>query len=325
MIPWGYDGVPGHNRAMLPPHPRRYVCCKIPRGPNLDGTLSDAPWDKADWTELFVDIQGDAMPTPRFATRAKMLWDDEYLYIGADMEEPQLWATYTEHDSIVFHEHDFEVFIDPDGDNHGYFEIEINALGTVFDLKLVKPYRDGGPALHEWHAEGMLKAVHLRGTLNEPATRDDGWSVELAIPWSCLERQAPQSGDTWRINFSRVEWQLDVIEGQYVKRADTPEDNWVWTPQGVIDMHRPEMWGYVLFSESDVVTECPPDPDHETRMLLMHVYWGQKVFRAEHGHYSDSVTQLGLSAPVSIVISEDGYRATLSGLSITHESRITPT
>ena len=75
-----------------------------------------------------------------------MLWDDDFFYIAAALEEPHVWATLTEHDSVIFQDPDFEVFLDPDGDNHSYYEIEINALGTVWDLRLVKPYRDGGPA-----------------------------------------------------------------------------------------------------------------------------------------------------------------------------------
>jgi len=34
-----------------------------------------------------------------------------------------------------------QIFLDPDGDNHLYYEIEINALGTVWDLLMAKPYR----------------------------------------------------------------------------------------------------------------------------------------------------------------------------------------
>ena len=55
----------------------------------------------------------------------------------------------------------------------------------------------------------------------------------------------PRPGDVWRINFSRVEWQHDVVDGHEVKRPDAKEDNWVWTPQHVVDMHRPEEWGFV--------------------------------------------------------------------------------
>ena len=65
-------------------------------------------------------------------------------------------------DAVIYHDNDFEVFIDPDGDNHLYYELEINALGTEWDLLLVKPYRDGGPAVNAWDIQGLRTAVHVR-------------------------------------------------------------------------------------------------------------------------------------------------------------------
>ena len=86
--------------------------------------------------ELFVDIEGDSRPATSFRTRMKMLWDDEFFYVAADMEEPDLWGTLTARDSVIFHDNDFEVFVDPDGDTHAYYELEVNALGTPWDLML---------------------------------------------------------------------------------------------------------------------------------------------------------------------------------------------
>lgn len=181
-----------------------------------------------------------------------MLWDDDCLYIAAEMEEPNVWATLTERDSIIFHDNDFEVFLDPDGDAKSYFELEVNALNTVWDLWLETPYRDGGQADSTWFIEGLRTAVNVKGTINNPSDMDQGWSVEIAIPWKALEDKAgmpcpPKQGDIWRINFSRVQWQTTVKDGKYAKVPNTPEDNWVWSPQGVIDMHQPEMWGYLEF------------------------------------------------------------------------------
>ena len=105
-----------------------------------------------------------------------MLWDDEYFYVAAEMEEPDLWGTLTERDSVIFHDNDFEVFIDPDGDTHAYYELEVNALGTPWDLMLIKPYRDGGRAIDAWDIAGLQVGVDVRGTLNRPGDRDDGWS-----------------------------------------------------------------------------------------------------------------------------------------------------
>ena len=83
-----------------------------------------------------------------------------------------------------------------------------------------------------------------------------GWSVEFALPWTTLAEHAhgpapPRPGDSWRLNFSRVEWRHTIGEEGYEKIPDTPENNWVWSPQGVINMHKPEFWGHVRFVDDE--------------------------------------------------------------------------
>jgi hypothetical protein len=243
-------GSPG--QAAAPGVPRHYACHRASGPVVIDGLLDDPIWEQAPWTEDFVDIEGGGKPPPRFRTRAKLLWDDQYLYIGATLDEPHVWATLTEHDQIVFHDNDFEIFIDPNGDRREYYEIEVNALNTIFDLFLVRTYIDGGPALQGWDCKGLRSAVYVHGTLDDPTDIDRGWSVEFAIPWTALAEAAhcptpPRAGDAWRMDFSRVEWQTQIVDGHYAKVPGTPEDNWVWSPQGVINMHLPERWGYVEF------------------------------------------------------------------------------
>lgn len=232
--------------------PNHYTCHRATTPIRVDGILDDAAWRNADWTGDFVDIQGAGHTTPRYRTRAKMLWDDRYLYIAAELEEPHVWATLTEHDSVIFHDNDFEVFLDPSGDGRNYFEFEMNALNTGWDLFLDKPYREGGHADNSWAIPGLRTAVHVDGTLNDPRDRDRGWSLEIAFPWTAFASRAPvqrpAAGDRWRINFSRVEWLTDIRDGKYRKVPGKPEDNWVWSPQGLIDMHVPEHWGYVHFA-----------------------------------------------------------------------------
>lgn len=302
-------------------YPRHYICHRARKPLVIDGKLDDAAWKDAPWTEEFVDIEGDAKPRPRFRTRAKMLWDDRYFYIGADMEEPHVWATLTAHDSVIFHDNDFEVFIDPDGDNHNYYEIEINALNTVWDLRLPKPYRDGGPALNEWEIPGLQTAVYVDGSLNDPHDTDRGWSVEMAIPWKVLAEFAgcpapPRNGDQWRVNFSRVEWQINIVGRRYKKVPNTPEDNWVWSPQGVIDMHRPEMWGYVQFSSAAPGrARFRPDPSFPARMKLMELYYAQQEFRKAHGRWAGDVQELASlrieGEPPTIHLTDDGFVASI--------------
>jgi hypothetical protein len=223
--------------------PKHYACPRTNKPPEIDGKLDDAAWQSAPWTDWFVDIEGDAKPAPRFHTRVKMLWDDQNLYIGAELEEPDVSATLRKHDSVIFHDNDFEVFLNPTGDGLKYFEFEINALNTSWDLFLPKPYREGGKADNSWEIPGLRSAVWIDGTLNDSTGRDRGWTVELAFPWTAFTPRSgigrPSPGTEWRINFSRVEWNKE--------RPGSKEDNWVWSPQGLINMHVPARWGVIRF------------------------------------------------------------------------------
>ena len=287
--------------------PLGYACGRAEQPPVIDGRLDDAAWGRSEWTPDFVDIRGGSAPTPRHRTRVKMLWDDDYLYIGADLEEPHLWATLTQRDAVIYHDNDFELFIDPDGDTHDYYELEINALGTVWDLLLTAPYRDGGHAVDSWDIAGLKSAVHLDGTLNDPSDTDRGWSVELALPWTVLEECAAHDGppepvrETWRVNFSRVQWQLDVVDGAYRKRVDPetgrplPEDNWVWSPQGLVAMHYPEMWGFLHFGGK----ESGGFVFRETLSRFRRFYYAQKRYYAQTERYARDLDELAVRVPVS--------------------------
>jgi hypothetical protein len=290
----------------LPFAPRTYVCHRTPSRLNIDGKLDEPVWAAASWSDAFVDIEGDRRPRPPFRTRVKMSWDDEYFYVAAEMEEPHVWATLTERDSVIFHDNDFELFIDPDGDTHAYYELEVNALGTIWDLMLMKPYRDGGPAINAWDIAGLRIGVDVRGTVNKPDDRDEGWTVEIAMPWKILREAAPdhrtpKPGDRWRVNFSRVQWQVDIVDGRYVKRLrpgtkdPLPENNWVWSPQGAINMHMPERWGFVQFSNLPAGGGTEPfveDPNERVKWALRRFYYRQRGFRDANGAYASNLEAL---------------------------------
>ncbi len=283
--------------------PRSYLCRHTDKPLVIDGKLDDPAWKAAAWTDYFQDIQGDARPKPRFHTRAKMLWDDNYLYIAAEIEEPHVWATLTNHDSVIFHDPDFEVFMDPKGETQPYYEFEMNALNTTWDLLLNKPYMDGGKPHNQWEISGAKTSVNIRGTLNNPAGTDKGWTVELAFPWKVLAEHArhagpPGEGEQWRINFSRVEWQITHTNGAYQKIPKTPEDNWVWSPQGVVDMHRPEMWGVVQFTRQEPKRKfsVTPIPGKPARDLALEMYYAQRDFRATHKHWTTNLAELNLNS-----------------------------
>ena len=279
--------------VLLMAQPQTYLCLQAGADIKIDGKLEE--WKDTPWTDDFIDITGKPELIPHLRTRAKMMWDTNYLYIAAEMEEPHLWATVTERDRVIYVDNDFEIFIDPDGDTHNYAEIEVNAYGTVWDLFLTRPYRDGTTPLNSYNIDGLQLAVSLVGSINAPSDTDTGWVLEMAIPWNALTdmtygKRKPYPDEYWRINFSRVHWELDVENGNYVKKA-VPENNWVWSPQGKVDMHMPERWGYVFFSDMLAGQQTPVIPqipyDEEIRIFLRSLYYTQKEFYREHKRYAD--------------------------------------
>ncbi|SHL87663.1 Carbohydrate family 9 binding domain-like [Chitinophaga jiangningensis] len=281
--------------------PRNYVVTRASGSVAIDGHLNEGAWQHAAWSEDFTDIEGSRQPSPAYRTRIKLLWDEKYLYIGAELQEPHVWGTLKNHDAIIFNDNDFEVFIDPDGDTHQYYELEINALNTVMDLFMVKPYRDGGNAMLNWDTKRLMTAVSVNGTLNNPVDTDSSWTVEMAIPFSALRffgDGAPANGTTWRINFSRVEWDTDVVDGKYVKRKK-PEHNWVWSQQDIINMHAPERWGYLQFTTAQGTEKVPSfsmPADAAARKQLWEVYYAQQTYRAKNRRFAAKSVDLKLPA-----------------------------
>jgi len=330
--------------------PKSYVCYKSDTPLQIDGKPDEEIWENAEWTDLFIDIEGESKPIPRFETRAKMLWDNEYFYFTAYMEEPHVWAKLTDRDAVIYYDNDFEVFIDPDGDSHEYYELEVNAFSTEWDLFLGKPYRDGGPALHSWDIQGLKTAVYVDGTLNDPSDTDHGWSIEIALPWNVLRECAhkdspPKDGDRWRVNFSRVEWQTEIIDGNYSKILDQntgkslPEDNWVWSPQGLINMHYPEMWGFVQFSENIAGTKTEDfisKSEDKAGWALRKLYYAQRTHQMQYGRYTSDLSRLNLDNiniegyiwPPEIKTTSSFFEASLKStvgntqIAISHDGRI---
>lgn len=291
--------------------PLTYVVGYTQKSVVLDGDLNDEAWQQAAWTSNFQDIEGSVKLAPTYQTRVKMLWNDSCLYIAAELKEPHVWATLKKHDDIIFNDNDFEVFIDPQNNTHQYYEFEVNALNTLFDLFLNKPYRNLGNAMINWNAAGFKSAVRVQGTLNNPTDTDEGWTVEMAIPFKALnlnnQPQAPAEGTTWRINFSRVEWDHQVINSKYTRATDKSgkrltEHNWVWSAQGVVNMHFPERWGYLQFSKqpSKQLANAPLPYAEQQKQYLWLIYYEQRAYYAWHHRYAANLKELGIAAEVMV-------------------------
>ncbi|MFP6644269.1 MAG: sugar-binding protein [Candidatus Latescibacterota bacterium] len=177
---WVLVVVSGANAEPAGFHPRQYIALRTVGTITVDGKLNEASWLRAPSTELFGNMQAPAEPPPYYATRVKMLWDDEYLYFAAMMEDPDILATVTERDGPIYDDNDFEIFMDIDSDGRWYYEFEMNALNVIYDVLIQRRAARLGI---EWNIEGLITAVQIDGTLNVADDVDGGWTAEyVAIP-----------------------------------------------------------------------------------------------------------------------------------------------
>lgn len=307
--------IPTPGIAIQPP----VYFCKREKGPlTLDGKLDKPFWKDVPFSEDFLDISGPDFPAPRFRTRMKMCWDDENLYIGALLEGNEIWANITKRDSVMYYDNDFEVFLDPSSCGHHYMEMEMNALNTQWDLMLTRPYRDGGRSITCWNIPGLETAVYIEGQVNNPDAENKFWSVEIKMPFRPLMetynnelnppelercypcRTAPREGEFWRMNFSRVQWLVDVVDGKYRKRLDDsgkwlPEDNWVWAATGLIDIHCPEFWGFVFFTKDGKACQIPEN--EQKKLDLRVLYYAQYAYYEKYGRFTEDITALNCKLP----------------------------
>ena len=247
----------------------------------IDGALDEVCWQQAPRSPRFADL---ITGNPGIHdTRAAVLWDDDYLYVGYWIEEPFVEASLTERDALIYENNDVELFV---AGQDAYYEFEINALGTIYEVFFVwedvytqsgydripefdqnaagvRPFDGVGFQPHprgkrigfwNWDFPGLKSAVQVNGTLNDNTDRDRGWTVELALPWSSMQHLAmpdarslpPRDGDIWRMDFSRF--------NQY-KEAPPAQDSggWAWSPHGIWDSHIPELFTHVHFSTQSVL------------------------------------------------------------------------
>lgn len=248
----------------------------------VDGVPDEPEWRHAPKSPRFSDL---VTGRPGWLdSRAAILWDDCFLYVAFWVEEPDVRASVVERDDKVYRDNDVELFIDG-GD--AYYELEINALGTLYEAFWVwddaigrgalAGFAPGGRTMKldgigahkhprgmrtgylDWDLPGLRAAVAVDGTVNEPGAPDQGWTVELAIPWTSLARLAngrrlpPAEGDIWRMDCSR--FQQYGPDGR--KLDPYRPAGWAWKPHGAFDSHMPETFPVIEFSRKPVAEAQP--------------------------------------------------------------------
>lgn len=261
----------------------------------MDGKDFEKAWSHAEWSSDFVDIEGTSKPKPDQSTKFKMLWDQDFLYIFGLVQEKEIWATLKNRDDIIYHDNDFEVFLKPFDNAPYYYEIELNAYNTVLDLMMPKPYRYNGQAVLNWDVKNFRSAVYIEGTLNQTEDADRFWSVEMAIPFESLKVYGTdfniRNGTRWKIDFSRVRWDVTIENGKYLKLKQ-PEHNWVWSPIGIIDMHLPERWGNMIFHENGKPIPAFSDQNDEIRKVAWNLHYLERIYENNNKKYTADLKEL---------------------------------
>jgi hypothetical protein len=228
------------DAAAAPPPGKRLVARKLPAGTviNIDGKLDDPAWKDANSTGLFVNTM-DGSPAPQ-AGSAKVLWDDQNLYVAFDFADSDIWTTLEKHDDKLWTQEAAEMFIDPDGDGKTYVELQVNPRNTTFDSWL-PAYRQNDNA---WDAP-MKTAVQINGTLDKRDDKDVGWTVEMMIPHAAVKGRLesvngvpPHVGTQWRVNFFR----MDMPGGK-------PQSASGWNPPMIGDFHALDKFGTLVFGD----------------------------------------------------------------------------
>lgn len=265
--------LPQASLEGLPPV-YEYDCLRVTRPILVDGRLDEEAWRLVQWSPPFVKMDSGA--PVELDSRVALLWDDDYLYAGFRFEDHEIWGSMTAYHAHVYrHDSDAEIFLHGDG---VYYELGVNPINTIYEVfwTWVEPVvgrqdfatlnrlfstehflyflprtgdRLGRFGQLAWELHGLKHAVQVDGTLNCPAIRDRGWSVEFALPWDSLRalgsRTPPADGDVWRIGASRCQHFHDADGG------DRSVD-WSWNQHGAINMHIPERWSHVRFLEEAV-------------------------------------------------------------------------
>ena len=252
---------------------KEYVVKKTAEPLIIDGVLDEKQWQNVDFTDIFVNQEtGNNV---KWGTKAKLLWDDQYLYIGFLAFDDDVWGEMTAHDSYLWKEEPVEFFCDPNGDTFNYFEIEINPLGTVLDLTMDKPLGDGGTGDFAWNVTGLLSAVSVNGTLNDPADIDTSWYCEMAIPFSAINASMtnplsnpPTAGDIWRVELARYNRERDN-EGNLISGGTETS---CWNPTESSLFHVPEKFGKIIFSDETVTSVNETLPVKEMQFNLHQNY-----------------------------------------------------
>ncbi|MGD9344310.1 MAG: DUF5916 domain-containing protein [Candidatus Aminicenantes bacterium] len=158
----------------------------------VDGKLDDMAWQRA---EVIGDLtqreprEGEPITE---ATEVRILYDDDYLYIGVncyDSQPDQIVASEMRRDAPLQDNDYFEIYLDTYHDHRNAAYFMTNPLGARRDALI-----SGEGSRINWDWDGLWYSKTQRD--------ECGWTIEIAIPFFTL-RFKTADRQTWGVNFGR--------------------------------------------------------------------------------------------------------------------------
>ncbi|MDP9169846.1 MAG: carbohydrate-binding family 9-like protein [Acidobacteriota bacterium] len=202
----------------------------------VDGKPDEKAWSAAGRMELI--FPWDSQTGAKQKTVARLLWDDQNLYVSYECEDADIVAFHTEHDDPTYLDDAVEIFINPMPSQTGiYYGLEMNARAVLYDYVMYQSKYLFKP----FDLRGVRLATSIDGTMNVRGDKDKGWSLEVAIPWANFEAlsQRPTVGAIWTANLNR--W--DGVE------PNRRMSNWSDPLQPRPNPHVPARFGQLVFVE----------------------------------------------------------------------------
>lgn len=227
----------GENRMLGPtlgsaPELPEYKVVRTQKPPAIDGVLDEEAWKAA--TPVVLRGSFDGQPAS-LRTEARLLYDDTNLYVSFVAEDPDIWGTLRKRDDPIYEQEVVEIFLDANADGRTYNELQVSPHNVIFDAYF--PARRQGMDT-SWDS-GMRTAVQVRGTLDNPSDRDEGWTVEAQIPFARLAEVPsipPKKGERWRFNLYRLE-----------HRDRRTVEGYAFSPLFIGDFHALPRFGWLSF------------------------------------------------------------------------------
>ncbi|MFL2871659.1 MAG: PQQ-dependent sugar dehydrogenase [Pirellulaceae bacterium] len=182
--------------------PASYKCIYSISPVQVDGILDESIWRDSLPVGAFLVPAGNG-ENAKAQTVAKLAWDVDYLYFAAEMEDAALVAKLKNHDDFLWHEDVFELFFRPSDQHQGYYEFQVNPLGTTFDIYW--PSRENQSELFK---QQLGADTFQYDVVAKPMPDSKGWQVEGRIRWRDMMHTGGRPGvnEIWKFALCRYDY-----------------------------------------------------------------------------------------------------------------------